>query len=287
MNLQREIGAKSASETADPRIPLWMFFTLLFSISWLGAVPMIAVSRGWMSAGHPLRFLQVFMLFGPILAASICTALNGGKTGIRRLFAGFLVIRTRPLWYFAALLGPGLLCLAVLALHASTGGDLPALEPTLLLHAAQIFGVYLLLNTEEIAWRGYAQPRLQALLGERRTGLFLGLLWSLFHAPLFLLAGGHPAGYPMLPYFLMLVGCNVIFTRFYNLTGGSLLLVHFLHQSFNAWAEALPFFPAVTGSQRPFYYAFALIWILASVILLDRRQALQPATWVGDLADSR
>jgi membrane protease YdiL (CAAX protease family) len=220
------------------------------------------------------------------VAASISTGLNGGKPGIRRLFAGFVVTRTRPIWYLAALFGPGLLCVTVLALHALMGGELPFLKSTLFLHAAQIFGVYLLLNTEEIAWRGYAQPRLQALLGERRTALFLGVLWSVFHMPLFLLAGGHPAGYPMPAYLLMLVGFNVIFTRFYNLTGGSLLLVHFLHQSFNAWAEALPFFPTMTGSLRPFYFAVGLIWIVALVILLDRDQVLDRATSAGDLAGS-
>lgn len=260
------------SNTARSRVPLWAFFVMLFLISWIGVVPMIAISRGLLPQDSPLRILQVFMLFGPLLAALISVGLNEGKPGVKQLFRGFLLIRTRPLWYLAALFGPALLCLAVLGLHKLTGGNPPALKPTLLANAAMIFGVYLLLNTEEIAWRGYAQPRIQAQIGERRTALFVGVLWSFFHLPLFLLAEGHPAGYPMLPFLLMLVGLNVVFTRFYNITGGSLLLVHCFHQSFNAWAEAIPFFPKVVGGPQPFYFAAALIWILALVVLLGKER---------------
>jgi membrane protease YdiL (CAAX protease family) len=104
-----------------------------------------------------------------------------------------------------------------------------------------IFAGHLLLNTEEIAWRGYALPRLLARYSRWRASLSLGLILGLFHIPLFLIKGGHPAGYPFPIFLVMIIALTVIFTWLAQHTSGSVLLAHLLHQSFNAWAESIPF----------------------------------------------
>jgi uncharacterized protein len=43
--------------------------------------------------------------------------------------------------------------------------------------------------SEEFGWRGYAQPRLRRVLAPVPTAVVLGLVWAVWHAPLFLLAG--------------------------------------------------------------------------------------------------
>jgi len=42
---------------------------------------------------------------------------------------------------------------------------------------------------EEPGWRGYAPPKLQCMVGPFRATILLGLVWALWHLPLFLVKG--------------------------------------------------------------------------------------------------
>jgi hypothetical protein len=64
----------------------------------------------------------------------------------------------------------------------------------------------------------------------------------------------------------MLVALTVVFTWLAQRTRGSLLLAHLFHQSFNAWAEVIPFFPTVTGSLAPFLVTLAALGATAALI---------------------
>jgi len=85
---------------------------------------------------------------------------------------------------------------------------------------------------EELGWRGFALPRLQASRSAFAAGLLLGVLWGLWHLPL-QVARGLPltaAGLAQLASFLLLVaGWSVLFTWVYNNTKGSLFLMILFH----------------------------------------------------------
>src|SRR5262245_1846088 len=140
-------------QSPKTRIPLALFFVILFAVCWIGTIPMILSS--WRSAKLPpaIAVLQVLMLFGPGLVALYATGMNEGRAGIRKLLCRFLIWRVNIIWYLIVLLGPLILCLASRQLSLFFGGTLNKLQtlPEVLMAFAQTFVIYFFLNTEEFA----------------------------------------------------------------------------------------------------------------------------------------
>jgi len=74
---------------------------------------------------------------------------------------------------------------------------------------------------EEFGWRGYALERLQLRFGALASGTVLGLIWGLWHLPLFLIPGSNQQAAGLGPYLLQIVVFSIWFTWLYNNTGGS------------------------------------------------------------------
>ena len=84
---------------------------------------------------------------------------------------------------------------------------------------------------EEVGWRGFALPRLQARHGAFVASLLLSLGWALWHLPLFFYRPGYTqmgaagiAGW----FFSLLTGA-VLLTWLYNESRGSILVVALFH----------------------------------------------------------
>jgi membrane protease YdiL (CAAX protease family) len=96
---------------------------------------------------------------------------------------------------------------------------------------------------EELGWRGFALPRLQNRYGALVSGLIVGVLWWLWHLPLFFVEGAGQytmaQEFGFLPTFLgygvFVVSAAVTYTWLFNNTRGSVLLVAVYHGSMNAW----------------------------------------------------
>ena len=103
-----------------------------------------------------------------------------------------------------------------------------------------VFGVTLLFGGplgEEIGWRGWLLPRLQARLSPLLSSLIVGLVWGVWHLPLHLRGvydGGMGTG---LAGFALRIASScllaVIFTWLYNRSRAGLLVVILLHTSVN------------------------------------------------------
>jgi uncharacterized protein len=85
---------------------------------------------------------------------------------------------------------------------------------------------------EEAGWRGFAQPRMQARWGEFRAALLLGIIWVLWHAPLWF-AG---IGFEQIPfgaYAIIGVSFTLLISVAYNQSGGSLFVASLFHLTLN------------------------------------------------------
>jgi membrane protease YdiL (CAAX protease family) len=116
-----------------------------------------------------------------------------------------------------------------------------------------LFLVSLLINGEEMGWRGFALPRLQVRFSALTASLILGVIWTGFHLPLFWTVGSTQAGQPILGFLLSIVASSVIVTWLYNNTG-SLLLVLLFHASVNTWSQIIPGIDTAHIGVGPIYW---------------------------------
>jgi membrane protease YdiL (CAAX protease family) len=215
------------------RHPLITFFVLTYAISWSLESPLVFL-RDTVSdtQGQVLYILSANV---PSVLGIVLTAMVFGRGALRKLLARLLIWRVDPRWYLVVVLGPAALAGGVVALNTLLGG--PALSLGMPLLGVAIFLAFSIFPGsalgEEIGWRGYALPRLQAGRSALGASLILGVLWGLWHLPLWLT--GEPGRTPILyaAFVVSTISLSVILTWVYNSTGGSLLMVVLLHATFN------------------------------------------------------
>jgi membrane protease YdiL (CAAX protease family) len=118
------------------------------------------------------------------------------------------------------------------------GGELagPPFSFGLIFQLLVSFLVFVLFNGEELGWRGYALPRLQAKRSALVASLIVGGMWALFHLSLFFDRGmADFRSMPPLSYLLLAMAWSIIFTWVFNNTRGSVLLAMLLHAASNVW----------------------------------------------------
>jgi membrane protease YdiL (CAAX protease family) len=202
--------------------------------------------------------LQLLGNFGPSAAAIALLALSGQRRELRGLLKRLLPHRAPPMLYALVLflplvtLLPGLLYASLFAdssgpsFAALAGGLLPALLAGLLISGPG----------EELGWRGYALPRLQAAHGPLAASLLIGAVWGVWHLPIWLWSspsGGAAFAAEFALFVVTLSAFSVVFTRVYNRTGASMWMVVVLHASFTASYNglAVALGPQATGTWVP------------------------------------
>ena len=271
-------AATPSRTTTGSAFPL-KFVLVAFSFTWVFWWLAVLDERSLIS---PLPVPALFLgAFGPMVAAVVLTAREGGRAGLRSLLGRVVRWRVAPFWYGVALLGPIVLQLVAMALHVLLGGQPPDLlamiggVPTVL-----VLSVYMLIQVgigEEIGWRGYALPRLQSGYSALLSSLILGVIWTLWHLPVFF----NPAtGYSITPFWVFLVfllPVSILITWVFNSTGGSVLMVMILHAVLNAsgtpmW-RAIPEYSTMestTAAVVTYNYLLqaAVLWVGAIVVVL-------------------
>jgi membrane protease YdiL (CAAX protease family) len=188
-----------------------------------------------------------FFVFGPSIAGVIIIALTRGKAGMRELGQRALRWRVGFTWWGVALLFTGLIILVSIPINLALGGNLPSFAFFRQeWYLAPVFFALTLLGGplgEEFGWRGFALPNLQAKYGAVATSLIIGVVWALWHLPLFFQPGSLHAqiGLSRLPLFILgEIVLATIMTWVYNNTSSSLLVGGIiLHNADNFWASTL------------------------------------------------
>ena len=263
------------------RYPLLSFYLLSFSITWSVWLPAAAGTSGLLPFHVPIVVDGAAYFVGPPLAAGLLLYAAEGWASVHALLNRLRDWRVGAGGYAFALLWRPAVATTVLALMAALGAQPPPLHgpwhlvvPLYLLAAPASIVPYV---GEEIGWRGYALPRLQARHGPLVASALVGLLAGLWHLPAFFIAGHPQYGAPIAPFMVWMVALGVVFTWLYNRTGGSLLPVALLHGAINS---AGVIFPGV-----PLLLEVGVTLVAAIVLVLADRRALGQG-WQGLMLDS-
>ncbi len=203
---------------------LLTFFVLAFVIAWAAWVPLFTIR----SLPSQISFIG---MFAPSIAAVCTAAIFDGAHSVKQIFRRLLIVRFPLRWYLlSAFLTPAVYLAAISGVRIlgfrETGPLLLGSGPIFLLTA--FVWMCFVSSGEEIGWRAFALP----LLLERTdhvvlTSLSFGLIWGVWHLPVYLAPGG---GACPIPLFLLLTSLlSVLYTVIFLQTKGSLLPALLLH----------------------------------------------------------
>jgi membrane protease YdiL (CAAX protease family) len=124
---------------------------------------------------------------------------------------------------------------------------------------------------EELGWRGFALPRLQAGRSALTASLIVGAVWGTFHFPLFLLGSPVRPFALFLPFAISSVIMSIFYTWMYNSTRGSLLIAVLLHATTNLPLTVV--YAPLGDHVVPVFWIFDAMLALAAAVLITRTGA--------------
>ena len=246
---------------------------LVFAVAFAGAVGI-----GWLDSlwwNYPMTSVEItFDLVLALLAAYIISGAFSPWHGIRALLERLAKRRVDIQWILVAiLLWPTLVFLAnVLArwlgMSVPANPSIPDV-PLIPLIVETFFWVFLFASPlhEDPGWWGFALPRLQVRKSPLVAGIWIGVMWGLWHLPLHLM-GFYPFGAAGFMIRLEEIPSAIIFVWLFNRSKGSLLPVILLHAARNATSIFL----------SRAYIPMFLLWLLLACVLVVWDKMWRPLT---------
>ena len=249
---------------------LLRFVITTFMFSWLIWLPAVLVSYGLFSIPED-RIKMITMplagigVFGPMTGALLAIRRELGKGAIKEYLKSFLDFRLGWKVYVLPFLILGLSTFGAWVIPEWFGEErLPMLTPSI-----WVFPPYLVLmiliggGQEEIGWRGYAMSRLEDSLGLWLGNLLLGIIWAVWHIPLWFIAGMNQPYMHFGGFLLNTIGYSYIFSWFMALSGGRRFTGLYLHGLANAFIPFMPTIVLAASVAQPRYW----IWTSSTLII--------------------
>ena len=239
----KETTVKSMKTVKEAYVFLGVTLALSWFVFWgplallrIPAISFVSDVKGpaWASA------LYIVGGFAPSLLAIFLTWKKEGLAGLRLLGRRIIQFKLGWRWYV----------LTFLIVIAGTAGQLTinkllgnTFNGHLFLAQLGSFLPLLIIGplSEEIGWRGYALERLQTRWNALTSSLIVGLVWALWHLPLFMMLGTsyHESGDPFIGFMIKMTASSILYTWLYNNTKHSLWSAILLHWLYTYAAQVL------------------------------------------------
>lgn len=206
-----------------------LFLVYTFSISWFFWLVIIISNRVFETLwyGELLTWLPVLIgALGPAISAYIIHRM-ANKSNTLKSFAKlvFAKVVDKKAWLMFVLFTLWRFLMVWIAFGIR--------EPIAILYMFINLPLFILGGGfEEIGWRGFLQPKLEKNMGYLPSVLVVGIIWSIWHLPLWLIRGTIQSSLPFLMYTLMAIILSFSFTALYKYTKNIFLCV-FSHAWFN------------------------------------------------------
>jgi membrane protease YdiL (CAAX protease family) len=225
---------------------LLQFYSIAFIISWISWFLMSLVYHGKTAIDIPTFALSSIGGFGPLLSLLILQRISRKEVDVNKILDMIKLRGAEGKWFAAAIVIYPASCLIgnilnflvgvetqLLLLKPDTAEKGFYLLPLMVLHfaASLITSPFL----EEPGWRGFALGRLQSRYGREGGSMLVGILWWIWHQPMWLTFGQEPSVYS----FLNFVSFSFMTDSLFNLSGMNLLTAMLAHQSMGTAANFL------------------------------------------------
>ncbi|MBA4072916.1 MAG: hypothetical protein C0497_13915 [Gemmatimonas sp.] len=216
------------------------FFLLAFAIAW----SMWALAGRFTDGAALSATGQIILLigvFGPGISAMLLSAMKGGSAEAKALFGQIGRFRVPARYYaFAVAFLAAVKLTAAVLIRLSTGAW-PAFgtEPIAIIIGTLFVSTWTQAG-EELGWRAYALPPLATRMGLGPASIVIGVIWAVWHLPLFYAPYSNTYGQSFPLYLLQVVAISIAMGWLYWRTQGSLLLVMLFHAAINNTANIVP-----------------------------------------------
>jgi len=204
-------------EFKEEKKNLILFFLFSYIISWLLWLPSVFVSLNIIPSS-PIQILGNFAIFGPFISAFILTYAYGEDGEVKRLFLSGWNTKFNRKWIIALFLPIfiGGITLAIVSIIEPMNRFQYA--PPIIMWIPNFLLYYFIGGpfTEEYGWRGYALDRLQSRFNALFSSLILGLIWGLWHLPLFFITGSVQSNIPFYEFLIIQIITSVFYTWIVN-----------------------------------------------------------------------
>jgi membrane protease YdiL (CAAX protease family) len=103
-------------------------------------------------------------------------------------------------------------------------------------------------------------------MGVIPASLLIGLVWGIWHLPLWVMPGDGHSTYPFIAFLIMTTSISVVYGWLYNASHQKLSTVIIFHAMSNTAAPLLPFLIQKEGVPENAYWVYAVINVIAAVI---------------------
>lgn len=238
------------------------FFAGAFLLPWTVWLSQAADARGIIS-WHVPGGVALWTLL-PVTVTAV--ALGEGRRGLAELCRRMARWRVPVRWWLAAVAVPLAFAVAAAAIGALfSGWHVGQTMPLAGALAYLGYGTGLFLLTEEAAWRGVALPRLMARRSPLAAALVLGVVWALWHAPMFLVPDSGDAALPFAGFAVLTVATSVIVAWLYLGTRSVLVCA-----VFHAVVDAAYSYTGVVGEDHAAFWAAVGLEVVVAVVLAAR-----------------
>lgn len=176
----------------------------------------------------------------------------------------------RPLWWAFALLFPLSWALAARIGDGLAHGGVGTFDPSGF--AGYVTpGAWLAWTTgplgEEAGWRGYFLPRLLGRFQPLTASLILGLIWAIWHVPLYIHSNFSTVGRG-LDFTASVICLTILMTILFHRTRGSLLLAVLFHWSVNVTPDVVEKVLPGIGQPAGFHQGYSLAALIVVTVVV-------------------
>ena len=262
-------------------------FFLLLTIAWSWTFWLLGLNHlsDGLNAETFAKFLPLFFagVYGPSASAIITTFIFEGHQGLVLLLKKFIVFKAPMKVYLTIILLPLLSVGIGLIIYNTWFGDIGdfSWKAYLSIPTTLWAGFYAGPLGEELGWRGFLLPKLQKQFSEVKSAILIGLIWFVWHIPLFwapfgTLVSGDPISYlPVLTYLIMIIAISCIITWLVNQSKGSVWIALLFHLSLNA-GLALLFFPDMAAQYKTIHFLSSVPMVIVAMYLVHKTKLRGP-----------